>query len=261
MRKLFTALFALCLGVSQCLATSILLTGAGKQSSGGGGVTGWCSLIQQSGLTNCWPWDSTYTTTGTAQDPIGGKNATLTSVTLNGSGPGTHLNNAGVFNGTTSHGDTTGTTTLLTGSTWTLVMWTNFNIAGASGNRLMANDHTDSDHNGFQVAKGSSNCVSSDIGNGTTDNGTTTASNCPATTAWHCLAWTYSGGTLTPYLDGTAGTTAALTGPVTSGSNSMSFGFNPSYSGDFYNGMLAGVAIYGSTALTSGQVSTLCGIT
>ena len=48
---------------------------------------------------NCWPFDAAHTTTSVATDVVGGKNATLSNVTLLGSGPTTNLNNAGVFNG------------------------------------------------------------------------------------------------------------------------------------------------------------------
>jgi hypothetical protein len=78
------------------------------KKAGGGAVTGWCAAIPQSGLVNCWPFDNTYTTSSLATDPVGGNSATLSNVTLAGSGPtgSPNLNNAGVFNGTNSTGVT-----------------------------------------------------------------------------------------------------------------------------------------------------------
>jgi hypothetical protein len=72
------------------VAQSVIGGGVWGDAKPASGVTGWCSKIPQSGLVNCWPFDSTYTTSSTATDPIGGKNATLTNVTLNGSGPSTN---------------------------------------------------------------------------------------------------------------------------------------------------------------------------
>jgi hypothetical protein len=112
------------------------------------GFSGWTGLIPQSGLVSAWPFDTAYTTTGTATDPVGGKNATLTAVTLNGSGPTTHLNNAGGFNGSSS----TGITTLAGPSTanFTISFWL-WQSSIVSGQRSMANSHTDADFSGFQV--------------------------------------------------------------------------------------------------------------
>jgi hypothetical protein len=220
--------------------------------SGGGGVTGWCSLIPQGGLVNCWPFDSTYTTTSTATDPIGGKNATLTNVTLNGSGPSTNLNNAAVCNGTSSHGDTA--LSNLPTTAFSLVVWVN--RAGAIGNRIMADDHTDSDFKGFQV-RDNGGTVFLDTGNGTTT--TATDSNAITTNTWTMLTWTYSGTTVTPYTNTTAGTAGSFTGPIAAPTNNTSFCFNPAYSGDFYAGKLAGVAIY-NRPLTSGEVATINGL-
>jgi hypothetical protein len=47
--------------------------GPGKAHSTGGGVTGWCSLVPQTGLTHCYPFDTTYTTTTLATDPVGAR--------------------------------------------------------------------------------------------------------------------------------------------------------------------------------------------
>jgi concanavalin A-like lectin/glucanase superfamily protein len=221
---------------------------AAKKSGGGGG---WCSLIPQSGLVNCWPFDTANTTTSVATDVTGGKNATLTNVTLNGSGPSTNLNNAGVFNGSSSNG----TTTLANVPTaaFSIVTWVKPTVV-ATGGRYMANCHTDADNNGIQL-ENSSTWVSF-FGNGTTFAADSTNT---SSTAWAMVTWTYDGTTITSYLGSASQNTNTLTGPSTGCATNIAFGFNPAYSGDFFGGLIAGVAIY-NRALTSGEVTTINGL-
>lgn len=225
-----------------------------KVISGGGGVTGWCSLIPQSGLTNCWPFDTTYTSGSTAADPIGSKNAALTSVTLLGSGPSTNLNNAGVFNGTTSTALTTALSNAPSGAAFSVVIW--INPTTINSKRSIANDNPG--NNGFQIL-GPSNvdwaCVA---GNGSASASAATGA-VLSTGVWHMVSCTYDGTTLRSYIDTTVGGTAALAGSVTSGSASLGFGYNPSYNGDFCPCSIAGIAIYSST-LSAGQVTTINGL-
>src|SRR5271155_1678842 len=111
MRKLLLFLIALAsIAFGVCSPASAQVgalgfPGPGPRVSSGG--SGWCGLIPQSGLTNCWPFDTAHTTSSAATDLIAGSNLTLTSITLNGSGPSSNLNNAIDCNGTTSHGDNT----------------------------------------------------------------------------------------------------------------------------------------------------------
>jgi hypothetical protein len=215
-------------------------------------MSGWASLIPQTGLVNAWPFDTANTTTSTATDPIGGSNATLTSVTLNGSGPNALLNNAGVFNGSSSHGDTTAPN--LPASAFTVTYWVNADAAIATGARVMANDHTDADNKGFQILAVTVTDWGFDVGNGTTF----AAQTAPVTSqsAWHMVTFTWDGTTLASYTDAVAGGTTTFTGPVGTATNNLSFGFNPAYSGDFCNMMIAGVAIY-NRAITGTEVTTI----
>jgi hypothetical protein len=253
MRKLLLTLWiALAITVSTSAFAQLSMTGVGGAGdpAGGGGGSGWCSKIPQSGLVHCWPFDTANTSGSTATDTVGAKNATLTSVTLNGSGPSTNLNNAGVFNGTSS----TGTTTLANVPTaaFSIVTWVKPTATGTGG-RYMANCHTDSDNNGFQL-ENSSTWVA-DIGNGTTFAADSTNT---SSTAWGMVTWTYNGTTITAYLNAAAQNTSTLTGPLTGCATNIAFGFNPAYSGDFFGGLIAGVAIY-NRALSSSEVTTING--
>jgi hypothetical protein len=53
--------------------------------------------------------------------------------------------------------------------------------------------------------------------------------------------------------------TVPFTGPIGTPTNNIRFGYDPAYSGDFYQGLIAGVVIY-TRALTSGEVSTTNGL-
>jgi len=107
---------------------------------------------------------------------------------------------------------------------------------------------------GFQLQNGG--IVPLDVGNGVTDTAATVVQNVGS---WTMLSFTYSGTAVTVYENATAGGSAAFVGPVATATNSLSFCFNPAYSGDFYAGMIAGFAIY-NRALNSGEVATINGL-
>jgi concanavalin A-like lectin/glucanase superfamily protein len=264
MRKLLTFLIALgavaVASVSGPVRAGCII-GGGFICPPAAAASNWCTLIPQSGLVNCWPYDTAHTTSGTATDLIGSKNSTQTNVTLNGSGPSTNLNNAAVFDGSTSHGDTPGpaSSTPPPRAAFSVVYWINPTGLGASGNqRVIANDHTGgADNNGiaFYYATGA-DVIEMFVGNGTTSlNAVTTA----PTNTWTMITLTYDSTTLIPYVGTTAGTSITLAGPVATPTNALGFGYNPAYAGDFYGGMLAGVAVY-NRALTSGEITTINGL-
>lgn len=222
------------------------------------GASGWCSLIPQSGLVNCWPMDTANTTvvagSGTATDVIGGKNATLSNMSpLNGSGPSANLNNAIVCNGTSSRGDTS-----LAGmptAAFSVVMWVN--TSSAANGRAMANDHTDNDNKGFQAIVGAQALLW--LGNGTSASNASAGAISSAT--WTMASWTYDATNIKGYKNATLNATIPFTGPVaaSAGAVPISFCVNPAYNGDWYPGMIAGVAIY-NRALTSGELTTINGL-
>jgi hypothetical protein len=231
--------------------------GPGKAHStgGGGGVTGWCSLVPQTGLTHCYPFDTTYTTTTLATDPVGAANATLSNVTLAGSGPSANLNNAGVFTGSSSGGLSTFAGP--SGTAFSIVVWVK-PANTTAGPRVLTNCHTDSDSNGFQVSLFSSSQFNISIGNGTTFTSVTTSGTF-STTTWTMLTLVFSGSTLTSYVGSTASGTTTLTGSVTTCGTNVGFGYAPSYGGDFYTGQIAGTAFY-NRALTGTEVTTINGL-
>lgn len=258
MKRLILA-FALFLPLAAIAQVGMPFPGPGGRAHSGGGSS-WCTLIPQSGLTNCWPWDTANTTTSTATDVKGGQNATLTAVTLNGSGPSTNLNNAGVFNGTTSEGPTT--LANLPTSTFSISYWIQIPTGGGNGNRVFANDHSDADNNGFQMRFNSDMTPRIDIGNGTVLGFFTTTTALTANT-WAMVTWTWDGTNILGYLNGTAltqsGGSPTVTAPMTAGSVNAAFGFNPAYGADFYNGKLAGVAVY-NRVLSPTEVATINGL-
>lgn len=76
--------------------------------------------------------------------------------------------------------------------------------------------------------------------------------NCP-------VSWTYDGTSVKGYKNTMGGSSVAFTGPLAAGTNNISFCVNPAYNGDWYNGMIAGVAIYNRT-LSSSEIATINGL-
>src|SRR5690242_10039676 len=75
----------------------------------------------------------------------------------------------------------------------TLVIWGKTSIAGTK--RIIANCHTYSDNNGFQVLFGATGQPNMNVGNGTTFKATGVATAVCAGT-WLGVAWTYDGTTI-----------------------------------------------------------------
>jgi hypothetical protein len=184
-----------------------------------------------------------------------------------------------------SDGASAGCSTDALGNTWppssspasthfTVGAW--FYFTGYTGNpRVVASDHTDCTNKGFQLevdSGGGSGFF--DVGNGTAISGCDPTPN-PVPTArwvnpvplnqWVFYAGTYDGQTISAYLDGqlvgqeTCGSaTFTCNQPVTppgSGCAScyVSIGYNPSYGGDFVDGYMADIALYGQT-LNASQI-------
>lgn len=250
-RSIF-ALFLALISAPVAWGGSMLLIGVGSAGGAAPPASGWCGKIPQSGLVNCWPFDTVNTTTSVATDVIGGKNATLSNVTLAGSGPSSNLNNAGVFNGTSSIGATT--LANLPTTTFSLVMWINTNTN--NGGRAIANDHTDGDDNGFQVITSAGFSSQLYLGNGSS-NVSTNANGLPSDT-WTMMSWTWDGTTMTGYSGGSSTSSSTFSGPITAGSGDVTFGSIPGGLA-FYTGQIAGVAIY-NRVLTPTEIATINGL-
>jgi hypothetical protein len=224
--------------------------------TGGGGVTGWASLIPQSGLLHAWPFDNTYSTTSTVSDPIGSSNASMSNFTLQGSGPTTHLNNAGLFNGTSSIGVCSGS--LLTSEPFTLNAWV-WAISTAV-NAILLGNTVDASNNGVSITSFFGNFAQAQAGNGTTNASATQSdggTNWNGNAAWNMITFTWDGTTLWNYPNGNASTnlffSTALAGPM--GAPTLNWTFGADATGaNFLDGKLAGVAIW-NRVLSSTEIA------
>jgi hypothetical protein len=229
----------------------------------GSGGTEWCGLIPAQGnLLNCWPYDTAHSTSSTVTDVTGGKNASMSNFSLNGSGPtgSPNLNNAGSFNGSSTIGTTSLPGLPLTGP-YTLAMW--IKTAGTSGFPVpMTNDaNTTASNNGFQVRLNTGSTSAPDLFTGYGSGFNTVGYNGGNYTAgsWNLLVWTFDGSTtMIPYVNATSNGSFTINGSFTSGSTNVTFGYAPGYGG-YYNGLLAGVGIW-NVVLTSTQITTLNGL-
>lgn len=246
------------------------LTGAGRGTPGGSAGDTWCNLVNAViPLTHCIPFDNASTTfcptnssgasCGTANDVIGAKNASLQNVVALGSGPSTNLNNAGIFNSAnTTLGAFTVNSLLPSSGPFTLIMY--LQVPNSNGNRMFANDNTDSDNAGFQVWMPGDATVGLEIGNGTTKCAASKGGG-QTTTAFAMDSFTYDGSTtLTPYVGSTAGSTTPCTiTSISAGSaTDAAIGYNPAYGADYFTGYIGAIAI-SATAATSGNISTING--
>lgn len=125
----------------------------------------------------------------------------------------------------------------------------------------MANDHTGgADNNGISFFYGSGNQnMNNEIGNGTASiNASTSASTFPVN-AWTMATVTYDGTSAISYSGTTARSTFTLAGPIATPTNPLGFCYNPEYSGDFFAGKIAGIAIY-NRARSSSEIATINGL-
>jgi Concanavalin A-like lectin/glucanases superfamily len=135
---------------------------------------------------------------------------------------------------------------------------------GTTTPRFVANSHTDSaDHNGFELQATVSESVPGTfqgqfyVGNGTTsvNSGLTPQNLTPG--VWHHLVGTWvAGGNVLLYIDGLLWATsgATLSGTMGTGSaGETGIGYNPTYNGDHFAGLISQVAVY-PVALSAARV-------
>lgn len=192
----------------------------------------------------------------TAKDSSGfGWTGTATSVTFGSSFTPVPGNTCAAFNGTTSK--ITTSYHPLSFSQLSVEAWVNLNGLSQSGfPRVIANSFTDSDNCGFQLHyNGTNRSVLFSLGNGTSQTTVTSATGAIPATGWTHLAATWDGATVLLYVNGVAAAAGSFTGPVAPGKASgAGIGFNPTYSGDFVNGLIGEVAVY-PTALVPAAVA------
>jgi hypothetical protein len=192
---------------------------------------------------------------GTAADSSGGSHTgTPSGVTFGTAGPVilTPTETAATFDGATSKIDTTYNPS--GSSTVSIEAWVNLAGRAQSGNpRIVANSHTDVDHDGFQLMLTGGTTPQAHFGNGTTARAVTAPAAVPAS-GWTYLAATWDGATVSLYVNGALTGTGTLTGTLAAGTASAGIGYNPAYSGDFLTGTIAQVTVDTGTILTPGRI-------
>lgn len=141
-------------------------------------------------------------------------------------------------------------------TTWSLEYWLNPNLDSGSGGRALSTSHTDSDHNGFQLAaNGSSAKHTLTLGNGSTAVAMQpTGSYANPGFALH-IVWTYDGTTVKYYENGSLVTSwTTFTGSITTATYGFAVG-RGSYGNDYWKGHISDVAMY-PTTLSATQIST-----
>ncbi len=179
-------------------------------------------------------------------------------------------NGALAFNGSTTYVSTPVPSP--TGTQLTVAAWFHLSGTPSDNPRIVANDHTDSDHHGFQLElNGSGSCDGSGPGGAGTGffsvgNGTSQAGACfrystmPSLAGWYFYVGTYDGTSVDAYIDGAlVGHSAYSGGDIAAPSCScaVSIGYNPQYQGDYVPGQVADVAIWESAALSGSQIESL----
>lgn len=190
---------------------------------------------------------------GTAADSSGnGRTGTPTSVTFGSTNEAVNGNTAASFaSGSSSHILTSYNPAL---AAVTAEVWVNLN-GNTPGTfvSLLANSHSNVDSRGFhlQLTSGSPQVF---FGTGTANAGAFAPSPIPVT-GWNHIAATWDGATIRLYVNGVQVATGSLAGSMASGTaTGIGIGYNPAYSGDFVNGLMAECAVYGS-ALTAAQIA------
>ena len=180
--------------------------------------------------------------------------ATATSVTFGSTNEAVPPNTSASFaSGSSSHALSSYNPSGLTAVS--VEAWVNYNSLSQGGNspRLVANSHTDSDSKGVQLMVSNAGQPQFWVGNGTS-NGNAAGGSVPAS-GWTYLAGTYDGANVRLYVNAALVTTSPFTGTIAAGTASgIGLGYNPAYSGDFLNGLLAEAVVYG-TALTGAQIA------
>lgn len=135
----------------------------------------------------------------------------------------------------------------------TVEAWVNLNSLTQSGSpRVIANSHTDTDSHGFELML-AAGVPQFWVGTGSAAINTTGGS-VPAA-GWAYLAGTWDGTTTRLYVNGTQVGSQAFSGSLAAGTaTGTGIGYNPAYSGDYVNGLIAQCAVYG-TALTAARIA------
>lgn len=161
------------------------------------------------------------------------------------------------FNGSTGYAVLDSRVTLASPATQiSAELWVSLsNLTYTDNPRILASDHTDSDHLGIQLWLSGTGNFNGAVGYTTGYAGAGSAYNFIANT-WYHIVFTYDGNQPHYYLNGTIQNTGGSTGTVTlaAGADSINIARNPKYNGDYTPATIAFVALY-TTALTATQVA------
>jgi len=167
-----------------------------------------------------------------------------------------HVNGgvAPLFNGSTGWVSTPYIPSAVT--SLTLMLWVYVTGSITNTPRLTGAGHTDTDGHGWQMGWISSNSqVQIDIG---TTSGNPTATGPSLTTyQWYCLIGWWNGSTLTLYVNNNPYGSQGIGGTLQVPSHNMGIAISPAWVGQYFPGMIAHVAYWSGTALTTAQRATL----
>jgi hypothetical protein len=151
------------------------------------------------------------------------------------------------------------------GSALTVAAWiVPASLSGGQGGgfgqnpRIVANSHTDVDHNGFQLMFNSGGASGFfDVGNGAAE-GVASWSQQLAVNVPYYYVGTYDGINVKAYINATlVASTPFAGGLIAAGSGPhINVGRNPAYAGDYFNGAVYDVRIY-NRALSASEITTL----
>jgi hypothetical protein len=135
----------------------------------------------------------------------------------------------------------------------TIEYWARKDGTGFGNSRMLASSHTDISSKGFQIRDNGSSNERLDVGWGGGNSSYVASSAVPSLASWHHTVWTYDGATLSFYNDGVLGQAWSVTGTVAADTVGVGLAYNPAYSGDYWTGSMAEVALY-SSALSATRV-------
>lgn len=161
-------------------------------------------------------------------------------------------NKAFTFDGSTGYVDVPAGLSPTGLTTFSVECW--FNTSGfGSNSRLVANGHTDSDHNGFQLYFNGSR-IEFEVGNGSVQANASAVAGISNGT-WYHIVGVYDGINILIYQNAVQTVGGSFSTTVSSDGHAISIGRNPVYNGDYAAATIDEVAIYDSIALSSARVT------
>jgi hypothetical protein len=257
----------------------------GAGGSPGNGNTGYDDPLSNFTDTNVFLWYpmNDAAGSGNVQDTSGsGQTGEAVNVTQGATAPGVfpqpvqNVTNSALCAQFTGDSYILGPTLPQNLSAYTISVWVNNNGLGYGGQnmRLIANDHPQATNRGIDLyigGTGSSDNTKGVIyaqavnlaGNAMVQAVSNSSLGANGWTGWHMITMTWNGSTITLYVDGVAQTTTGSTARYWYGASTTqdtSFGFNPQYGGDYFQGYMANGYAIVDAYLTSVEITALYGV-